>query len=84
MTTAVDPLVVDDVVSGSGMPCTLVWADSGTPCCDYPAAWAERLACCGYVKVVCEAHHRLFQYMNEFVCRRCTTQHPGVEVSWRV
>ena len=79
-----EPDLAEQVDIDSQLSCTLMWADSEKPACDEPAAWANRLACCGYVKVVCEAHHRLIDQMEEFVCRRCGARNPKVAMAWRV
>lgn len=76
--------LADQVDIGPEMCCTLMWADTEQPACDQPAAWANRLSCCGYVKVVCETHHRLIDQMEEFVCRRCSARRPKVAMAWRV
>lgn len=79
-----EPDLADQVDLGAEAKCSLMWADTETPACNNPAAWANRLGCCGYVKIICEPHHAIIDQMEEFTCRRCRTRRPPVTLAWRV
>lgn len=77
---------VDELNIGDEARCTLQFVASRQPFCDLPARWANRLGCCGQIKVVCDDHRDIAASVapKQFVCNRCGHNSPRIVATWPV